>query len=102
MKISGKKDIVAERLRGRAAIDLIYVPRINEAMGPKFALYQAKATLAYNQVVMSDNDSPNEIIERHEAHINLISTIESQRQAAQAQVDAATSAAEIDAIIAAL
>lgn len=100
MKITGKKNIEAERLRGRAAVDAVYVPRINEAMGPKFALYQLKAldaTAGYDTF-----GEPATIIEKHTEFIASIATIESERQTHQARIDAATSASEIDAIIAAL
>lgn len=100
MKITGKKNIEAERLRGRAAIDAVYVPKINAAMGPKFALYQLKAldaTAGYDTF-----GDPATIIEKHTEFMGSIATIESERQAYQAKVDAATTASEVDAIIAAL
>lgn len=100
MKITGKKNIEAERLRGRAAVDAVYIPKINAAMGPKFALYQLKALVA------AENDSlfgdPDIILTKHAGLIAEVSMIENQRQMAQAKIDAAKSAAEIDAIIAAL
>lgn len=99
MKITGKKDIAAEKLRGRAAIDAVYVPRINTAMGPKFALYQMKtehACLFGNSATIAD------IRRRNRKSLDAIVSLENERQAAQARVDAATSAAEIDTIIAGL
>lgn len=107
MKIAGKKDLVAEKLRGRADIDLIYVPRINEAMGPKFALYQAKAYAAMTHGLglrdpLVDEVERGEILFRWDKLLSSIAIIETGRQAAQARIDAATSAAEIDAIVATL
>lgn len=96
MKITGKKDIAAEKLRGRASIDAVYVPRINTAMGPKFLLYQMKAA---NADLFVDGDK---IGTKHSEQLARILVIETARQSAQSLVDAATSAAEIDAIIASL
>lgn len=96
MKIAGKKDLAAEKLRGRAAIDAVYVPRINAAMGPKFSLYQAKAA---NADLFADGDK---IGTKHAEQLARILVIETARQSAQARVDAATSAAEVDTIIAGL
>ncbi|MEI4482244.1 MULTISPECIES: hypothetical protein [unclassified Phyllobacterium] len=105
MKITGKKNIEAERLRGRAAIDAVYIPKVNAAMGPKFALYQAKAHSALAGVgigFVSKSDNAQDIIDRFDALSKSIAKIETERQMAQAKIDAATSAAEIDAIIASL
>lgn len=105
MKIVGKKNIDAERIRGRASIDAVYVPRINAAMGPKFALYQAKAHSALAGVgigFVGRADNPQDIIDRFDALSHRVAAIETERQALQAKVDAATSAIEIEAIIAAL
>ncbi len=100
MKIIGKKDMAAERQRGRAEIDAAYMPRIAEAMGPKFALYQVKALVAGE-----GNDlfgKPDTIFKKHAAVIDALAEIEVERQAAQALVDQANSSAEIDVIIASL
>lgn len=103
MKITGKKNIEAERLRGREAIDAVYVPRISRAMGPKFALYQAKASAAqFGATKLSPEDDAVEILSRFDALLDSIAVIETERQATQAKVDTATTASEIDAIIAAL
>lgn len=99
MKITGNKDIVAERLRGRAAVDAVYVPRINAAMGPKFALYIAKGMDSHR---FGDADEALEIEKNYRTMIDRLATIESERQALQARIDAATTASEIDAIVAAL
>ncbi|MDQ0996863.1 hypothetical protein QFZ34_002045 [Phyllobacterium ifriqiyense] len=100
MKITGKKNIEAERLRGRAAVDAVMVPRINAAMGPKFALYQAKAAVAREGSNMFGK--PSDIIKRHNLLLSSIIRVEEERQALQARIDAATSASEIDAIVASL
>ncbi len=104
MKITGKKNIEAERLRGRVAVDAVYVPRINAAMGPKFALYQAKAyssaTLQVGSLV-SDVEA-DEVIRRFDELLASIAKIETERQALQARIDAASTASEIDAIVASL
>lgn len=102
MKIKGKKDLTAERLRGREAIDAVMLPRINEAMGPKFALYQLKTMLAQQNYKMSETDDPEDIMTRFTATTQAVAAIERERQAAQSRIDNATSAAEIDAIIASL
>ena len=102
MKITGKKDIAAERLRGRAAIDAVYVPRINAAMGPKFALYQAKAFSASNEGALVFSHESEAVLEKWNALLDGISTIESERQTIQARIDAATTASEIDAIVASI
>lgn len=96
MKITGKKNLEAEKQRGRAAIDEVYLPRINEAMGPKFAIWQMKAA---NADLFVDGDK---IGTKHAEQLARILVIETARQSAQSLVDAATSAAEIDAIIIAL
>lgn len=105
MKITGKKNIEAERLRGRAAVDAVYVPRINAAMGPKFALYQAKAwssTSLGGQVLINGETDAEDIVANFDALLASIAKIDTERQMAQAKIDAAQSAAEIDAIIASL
>lgn len=102
MKIEGKKDIAAERLRGRAAVDAVYVPRINAAMGPKFALYQMKTMLAQQNYKMSETDDPQDIMTRFSTTAKAVASIESERQALQARIDAATTASEIDAIVASI
>ena len=104
MKFSGKKDISAERIRGRAAIDAAFLPRLNEVMGPKFALYQAKAVAAGTGVgdAILFADDTEGFIKKFDKLMFEVSMIEDKRQAAQARVDAATSAAEIDAIISSL
>ncbi|MBZ9600767.1 hypothetical protein [Phyllobacterium chamaecytisi] len=99
MKIEGKKDIAAERLRGRAAVDAVYVPRINAAMGPKFALYIVKGM---DSSRFGGEDEALEIEKNYRTMIDRLATIESERQALQARIDAATTAAEIDAIIASI
>jgi len=100
MKIKGKKELGAERARGRAAIDAVFLPRINAAMGPKFALYQIKALEA---IAGYDTfGDPATIIEKHTELTQRLAALEADRQAAQSRIDAATSAAEIDAILGAL
>ncbi|MBZ9653559.1 hypothetical protein [Phyllobacterium lublinensis] len=102
MKITGKKDLTVERLRGRAAVDAVMVPRINEAMGPKFALYQMKAMLAQTGYVMSVGDEADDILTRFSSTAKTVAILETERQALQARIDSAATAAEIDAIVAAL
>ena len=105
MKVKGKKDLTSERARGRAAIDAILLPRISDAMGPKFTLYQAKAyaaTIYGGQHLVNDDTECEEIVARFDRLLTSIGKIETERQALQALVDAAKSAAEIDAILATL
>ncbi|WP_091925691.1 hypothetical protein [Phyllobacterium sp. CL33Tsu] len=99
MKIKGKKDLTAERAKGREAVDEAFLPRINEAMGPKFALYIVKGMDSHR---FGDADEAGEIEKNYRSMIDRVAAIEIERQAAQARVDAATSAAEISEIIASL
>ena len=97
MKVKGKKNLAGERERGRAAIDAIFLPHIEAAMGPKFSLYQLKAAVAS---AGSDRlGNPDDILAKHSAMIEAIAQVEAYRQAAQSRIDAASSAAEISAII---
>ncbi|UXN62919.1 hypothetical protein N8E89_09340 [Phyllobacterium sp. A18/5-2] len=105
MKIEGKKDLGVCRAEAREAVDAVYIPKLNAAMGPKFALYQAKAHSALGGIgigFVSKSDDPQEIIDRFDALSKCVASIESERQALQARIDAATTASEIDAIIASL
>ena len=100
MKVKGKKDLRVERARGRAAVDAVFMPRLYAAMGPKFNLYQLKASLAANGIDRLGN--PVDILSKHAEMLDRIDTIEAHRQDIQARVDVAKSAAEIDAIISTL
>lgn len=100
MKIAGKKDLAACRTEARAAVDKIMLPRITEAMGPKFALYQAKG---FDARLFGNNDEETAEIERRYVElVKSIAVIENERQAIQARIDSAQTAAEIDAIVAAI
>lgn len=102
MKIVGKKDIYAERAKAREFIDRVFVPRINEAMGPKFALYQAKAQAAHTDVgsgFLSPSDDRKDIIDRFNALSQRVATIEDERQEIQARIDNAITVAEIESIL---
>ncbi|QPC87427.1 hypothetical protein GA830_12240 [Mesorhizobium sp. NBSH29] len=46
MKMKIGKDIVAEQQAARAELDAIFLPRINEAFGPKAGLYTLKLAAA--------------------------------------------------------
>lgn len=94
VKITGKKDLTAERLRAREVIDRIYMPRLSKVMGDpvKFALYRAKAS---EPRFFNAPSAP----EKHAVQLKELATIEDERQAVQARVDNATSAAEIDEIL---
>lgn len=101
MKITGKKNIEAERIRGRAEVDAVMLPKIAAVMGDpvKFALYTVKAA---NSRMFAEGFRNVIIEQKHEAHLTELVKVEDERQAMQARVDAATSASEIDAIIASL
>lgn len=101
VKINGKKDLTAERVRARQVIDAVFIPRIKSAMGDptKFALYREKATLAKSGRVMSEGDDAIDIIARFDASLQRIAAIEDERQAEQARVDNANTAMEIDEIL---
>lgn len=99
VKIIGKKDLAKERLRARELIDRFYVPRIQHAMGPKFALYREKASLAKDGLAMSKGDDPKDIMERFNAHLQRIAVIEDERQEVQARIDNAASSVEINKIV---
>lgn len=101
MKITGKKNIEAERLRGRSAIDAVMLPKIAAVMGDpvKFALYTVKAA---NSRMFADGFRNVIIEQKHEAQMMELVKVEDERQALQARIDAATTAIEIEAIIAAL
>lgn len=99
VKITGKKDLVKERLHAREILDRFYVPQIQNAMGPKFALYREKAALAKDGLVMSKGDDPKDIAERFDAHLQRIAVIEDKRQDAQARIDNAVSSVEINEIV---
>lgn len=94
VKITGKKDLTAERLRAREVIDRIYIPRLSKVMGDpvKFALYRAKAS---EPRFFNAPSAP----EKHAAQLKEIAVIEDERQDTQAQIDNAASAAEIDEIL---
>lgn len=98
VKINGKKDLTAERLRAREVLDKIYMPRLRNVMGDpvKFALYQAKA--ANSRLFSSGFD--NVVIEdKHTKQLTKLAEMERNRQADQARIDNATSAAEIETIL---
>lgn len=92
MKITGKKDMTAERLRGRTEVDKFWLDRINAVMGPKFAIWQVKAT---NPDTFTD---PEIVIRFNETLASLVE-LEYRRQDWQSRVDNAKNAAEIDVII---
>lgn len=102
MKIVGKKDIYAERAKAREIVDLVFVPRINEAMGPKFALYQAKAQSAHTDIgkgFLSPSDDRQDIIDRFDALSQRVAAIEAERQEIQARIDNAITVVEIERIL---
>lgn len=94
VKITGKKDLTAERLRARELLDRVYMPRLRKVMGDpvKFALYQTKAA----QPRFFDAPSAPE---KHAEQLAQLSEIEHYRQTDQARIDNATSAAEIETIM---
>lgn len=102
MKIVGKKDIHAERVKARQVVDFVFIPRITEAMGPKFALYQAKAIMAktnLGEAFLSPSDDRKDIIDRFNALSQRVATIEAERQDTQARIDNAITVAEIEKIL---
>lgn len=97
VNITGRKDLTEERRRAREVIDRVYVPRINETMGPKFSLYQAKAQNGLF-LVESQNEL-DDVQKRFGSLLTAVALVENERQAVQGLVDNAKSSAEIDKII---
>jgi hypothetical protein len=96
MKLVLKKDMAAERTMARARLDDILVPRINEMLGPKAALYALK----YAAALAGAAPDAEAIIANHEAATAAVMTIEDQRQALQARIENAATVFDLEEILA--
>jgi hypothetical protein len=111
-----RRDMAAERARGRAALDAVFLPRIAALMSPAASVRSLKAAEAGRLLAGAIATSPllaAEAKQRGLAESDLaavvlakageaaaeIAAIETQRQAAQAAIDAAASPLAINAII---
>lgn len=97
MKIEGKKDLTKMRQHARDEIDLVFIPRINAILGPKFPLYQAKQQLVASAVIQGAE--AEDILDRFDTLMQRILPLEDERQAMQARIDNAASALEIETIV---
>lgn len=95
MKLSISKDMAAERLKARAALDELFLPRINEVLGPKAALYALK----YAAALAGSAPDAEAIIAKHEAAMATIMQIEARRQELQGRINDAATVSEIDRVL---
>lgn len=95
MKLSISKDMTAERLKARAELDEVFLPRISEVLGPKAALYAAK----YAAALAGSAHDAEAIIAKHEAATAKIMQIEARRQELQGRIDAARTTFELQDIL---
>lgn len=105
MKISLKKDMAWERLKARHRLDDIFLPKINEVIGEKSALYAVKYTAAMGLIngvsspLIADLKEAEAIITKNAFMQERLASIETERQALQAQIDLAQTPSEIDKLL---
>lgn len=105
MKISLTKDIEKLRASARNRIDEQFAARINEAIGLKASLYSVKyaSALAFLSGVasplISSRQEAETIIAKNVQMQAALAPIEMERQALQAEIDAASTAHDIERLI---
>lgn len=105
MKIVLKKDIAKERQMAREQLDHFFAMRIATAIGPKAELYAVKyaAALAFSNGHASpliENAAEAEaIIQKNHDMQAALASVESERQALQAEIDHAATARDIETIL---
>ncbi len=105
MKITLTKDIGKERAAARKQVDALFAARTEAALGPKAALYAVKYSAAIAHMagvpspLIADSAAAEEIINRNKEMQAKLSVIERERQALQAKIDQAATAADIESVV---